>query len=92
MKCLILTLSIPREIYEKMKKHPEVKWSEIARKAIIEYLKKLEEEIDTEELLKELGEDFAEELDKIDLEKAKEHYRRMREAEWKRFSTILAHS
>jgi len=36
-----ITLSIPKEVYEKMKKYKEVKWSEVARRAIVEYLEKL---------------------------------------------------
>lgn len=83
-----ITLSIPEEIYEKMKRHPEVKWSEIARRAILEYLRKLEGEATTEELLKKLGAEFEEELDKIDFEKMEKHYKRMRDAEWERLSMI----
>jgi len=33
-----ITLSIPRELYRLMKKHREVNWSEVARRAIIEKL------------------------------------------------------
>ena len=42
MKLTNITLSIPKDIYLKLKKHPEIKWSEIARRAIIEYLHNLE--------------------------------------------------
>ena len=42
MKLTNMTLSIPNDIYQKLKKHPEIKWSEIARRAIIEYLHNLE--------------------------------------------------
>lgn len=38
-----LTLYIPDAIYVKMKKYNELKWSEIARKAIEEKIKQLEE-------------------------------------------------
>ena len=31
-----MTLSIPEPLHAKMKKHPEFKWSEVARKAIEE--------------------------------------------------------
>ncbi len=31
-----ITLSIPDEVYNEMKKHSEIKWSEIARQSIIE--------------------------------------------------------
>ena len=54
-----ITLSIPNEIREKMKKYKEIKWSEIVREAIIEKLKKLEEVEMREYALKRLsnGED-----------------------------------
>jgi len=87
-----ITLSIPIRVYRKMKEHPEVKWSEIARKAIIDYLKKIEEITTTDELLEELGEDFKKELDTLSLEKSEEHLRKMSEAEWKRLYMILTSS
>ena len=39
-----ITLSIPPDLYKKMKEHPEIKWSEVARRAIAEYLAKIEAE------------------------------------------------
>ncbi len=88
-----ITLSVPDEIYKKMKKYSEIKWSEVVRKAILEYLKKLEEnkvETSTKEILKELGEEFKKILDELELEKAVEGYRKVEDAEWKRFYTIQA--
>jgi len=72
-----------------MKKYREVKWSEVVRKAIVEYLKWLEEgglEETTVELLDELGEEFRESLKKLSLEDALSGYEKMRDAEWKRTS------
>ncbi len=37
-----LTLSIPTELHEAMKRHPEIRWSEVARKAIAKRLEDLE--------------------------------------------------
>ena len=37
-----ITLSIPEETHTIMKKHREMRWSEIARKAIVEEVKKIE--------------------------------------------------
>lgn len=37
-----MTISVPDDLYEIMKKHREIKWSEIARRAMWEYAKKLE--------------------------------------------------
>lgn len=33
-----LTLSVPDDLYEKMKKHPEIRWSEVARQALAKKL------------------------------------------------------
>ena len=37
-----MTLSIPEELYKIMKKHSEIKWSEVARQAIWIQARKLE--------------------------------------------------
>ena len=42
-----VTLAVPEELYSKMKKHSEFKWSEVARQAI-------EQKIQDAELLKDL--------------------------------------
>ncbi len=85
-----ITLSVPKDVYERMKRHPEVKWSEVARRAIVEYLKRIEGEESTEELLEELGEDFKRDLAALSLEKVVEFYRKSRELEWSRCSTTRA--
>ena len=36
-----MTLSIPDDLHELIKKHNEIKWSEIARRAMWEYANKL---------------------------------------------------
>ena len=57
-----LTLSIPDDLYEEMKKHPEIRWSEVARQAVrrkLEDLRRLDELLDpsrlTEDDVAELG-------------------------------------
>ncbi|MDG6995214.1 MAG: hypothetical protein JRN52_04750 [Nitrososphaerota archaeon] len=37
-----VTLAVPDELHKLMKKHPEIKWTEIARHAMKEYATKLE--------------------------------------------------
>jgi Arc/MetJ-type ribon-helix-helix transcriptional regulator len=37
-----MTIAIPGDLHEKMKKHTEIKWSEIARRAIREYIEELD--------------------------------------------------
>lgn len=36
-----LTLSLPDDLYEEMKKHPEIRWSEVARQALAKKLQDL---------------------------------------------------
>ena len=37
-----ITLSIPDDVYLKMKDHSEIRWSEVARKAIVERIESAE--------------------------------------------------
>lgn len=37
-----VTLAVPEELHTIMKRHPEIKWSEVARQAMWEYARKLE--------------------------------------------------
>lgn len=37
-----MTLSIPENVHKRIKKHTEIKWSEVARQAIVEKLDQLE--------------------------------------------------
>ena len=56
-----ITLSIPNEVLKRMKKRKEIKWSEVARQKIIEYLNALD-------LLDELSDLSEEEAIKLGLE------------------------
>ena len=42
MKLPNVTLSIPEDLHEKMKKHSEIRWSEVVRKSISEKIEDLE--------------------------------------------------
>ncbi len=60
-----------------MKKHSEIKWSEVVRKAIVDYLRKLEEsrtEVSTKELLEELGDDFKRDLNSLNFKRHKQRF------------------
>ena len=37
-----MTLSVPQDLYTIIKKHNQIKWSEIARRAMWDYAKKME--------------------------------------------------
>ena len=61
-----------------MKKCSEIKWSEVVRKAIVDYLRKLEEsrtEVSTNELLEELSDDFKRNLNSLNFERHKQKFK-----------------
>ena len=37
-----MTISIPKELYSVIKKYGHIRWSEVARRAMVDYAKKLE--------------------------------------------------
>jgi hypothetical protein len=37
-----ITLAVPEDLHAMLKRHPEVSWSEVARRAMWEYARKLE--------------------------------------------------
>jgi len=82
-----LTFSIPDELYEEMKKHPEIKWSEVARKAIAKYLQQVKERSPSKEIFELLDDKTREKLKSITAEEAKRFYTQMVEAEWKRMKS-----
>lgn len=85
-----MTISIPSELCEKMKRHAEVKWSEVVRKSIADYINKMEiveggvvPSSKLANMLKDSNLDLAD----ITLDKAAEQYEKGRKLEWKRLST-----
>jgi metal-responsive CopG/Arc/MetJ family transcriptional regulator len=90
-----VTVSVPEDLYEKMKKYSEVRWSEVVRRALMEYVGRLEVVergvVSSENLaamLKESGLD----VESISLEKAVKGYEKARELEWKRLSSTRTRS
>ncbi len=70
-----LTLSIPEALHEKMKKHSEIRWSEVVRKSINEKIEDLEvldkltrksklTQADVDEIAEKIDGDVFEELNK----------------------------
>lgn len=60
-----ITLSIPRELHEQMKIHPEIKWSEAARQGIRQQLSLVGGGIKGKELIKMLPNDTKAALERI---------------------------
>jgi hypothetical protein len=90
-----MTISIPSELCEKMKKHAEVKWSEVVRKSIADYISKMEivqGGVVPSSILVAMLKDSNLELSNITLQKATEQYEKSSDLEWKRLSTIQTSS
>jgi len=89
-----VTVSIPEDLHNKMKKYSEVKWSEVVRKALIEYIGHLEAKerrVVSSDELSEMLRMAQLDVASITLDKAVEYYERARELEWKRSPTTQAH-
>lgn len=87
-----ITLSIPDKVYGEMKKHPEIKWSEAARRGIVQQLVQVEGTIPGQDWLRTLPESTQKGLEQI--KGLSRHswelwHKKMRGREWKRanFST-----
>ena len=90
-----LTISIPEALSKRMKKHSEVKWSEVVRKALRDYVDRLEvieSGVISAEALAEKLKERCIDTSTIDLDKAIEYYEKGRKLERKRLSMIQASS
>jgi metal-responsive CopG/Arc/MetJ family transcriptional regulator len=88
-----ITVSIPKLLREKMKRHSEVKWSEVVRKALTDYVDRLELADGGVVPMKTLAKRMREkgvDVSKIDLEKAIKYYEEGRKLGRKRLSMIQA--
>jgi DUF438 domain-containing protein len=94
--CMVnITISIPQELCEKMKRYSEVKWSEVVRKALIEYIGRLEiveGGVVSSEKLAAMLRDSNLDVSCVDLEKSVEYFEKGRKIEWKRLSTTQTSS
>jgi metal-responsive CopG/Arc/MetJ family transcriptional regulator len=90
-----ITISVPKELYDKMKRYSEVRWSEIVRKALVDYVGKLEVLeggiVSSENLAAKLKEANLD-VSCVSLEKAVEYYEKGGKMEWKRLSTTQTSS
>ena len=88
-----ITLSVPGEVYRRMKSRRDVKWSEVAREAIVERLEQLEGPVGfsiSSSNLARLVAKSGVNLNEVSVDKAIRYYKKMRELEWRRTSTIQA--
>jgi len=79
-----MTISIPSELCEKMKRHAKVKWSEVVRKSIADYINKMEivnGGIVPSRILVAMLKDSNLELSSITFDKATEQFEKSRDLE-----------
>lgn len=79
-----ITLSVPDDVYREMKKHPEIKWSEIARQSIIQKTALLKNRMHSLELFNLLSTDTKKGIGTISEKEAIEFYKKMERKAWKR--------
>ncbi len=75
-----LKLNISESLYEKMKKHPEIKWNSIAQSALKRYIEKIEmtEDLTAKSILTlDDVEEISNEITKRSWEKHKEYLRNL---------------
>jgi hypothetical protein len=90
-----ITISVPEELYSKMKRYSEVKWSEVIRKALADYIGRLEiveGGVLSSEKLTAMLKDSNLDVSCVNLDKAIEYYEKGRKLEWKRLSTTQTSS
>ena len=86
-----ITLSVPREMYEQMKKHPEIKWSEAARRGITEQLAVVGGAISGKMLVERMPPEVRAAFDRISklpVSDWKRHYRELKEKGRKRLKLL----
>ena len=84
-----ITISIPKELHDKLKMHSEVEWSEVVRNALVEYVGRLgmvERHTVSSEKLAAMLKEANLDVSSVDLDKAVEFYEEARRLEWKRVS------
>jgi len=80
-------------LYRKMKKRSDIRWSEVARRAIAEQLDRLEGPMGLERPMVEVRRILAQagvNPEAVPIEKAIRHYRKVRRLDWKRASSTRA--
>ncbi len=79
-----MTLNIPKDLHERMKEHPEIKWTEVARRRFEEYLADLDDRIDSNELKKRLNKEAVEIIKSLNDEETKRMHGEAVRLEWER--------
>ncbi len=79
-----ILVSIKNGTWKKMKKHPEIKWTQVARQRIEEYADAIEGEISMDEFRKMLGPKIVKAIDSLPDEDPKKAWKEIKDAKWRR--------
>lgn len=83
-----ITLSIPQKVYETMKKHPEVKWTQIARESLTQYADEIQGITTTDVIRKRLGPKFIKSIARDYGEDDQTTLKKIKEAKWRRINSL----
>jgi predicted transcriptional regulator len=85
-----ITFSVDDDLHKKMKEHPEIKWTEILRQSIINYLKKVEEidEMSIEDFKSRLEPDLVKKIDKLEEKNERDYYDKIKKKEMDRLTDL----
>jgi hypothetical protein len=83
-----MTLNIPKDLHDRMKSHPEIKWSEVVRRSISEYLIELADQVDGQELAKLLKNGIRQTIEELSEEEIRDKYGQAVRVEWDRMKSL----
>ena len=78
-----ITLGLSEEIYKEMKRHLEIKWSEVARESIAARLMKMKKVSHAKEIRAHLDHETLSSISRMSEAKAKKLYKKAVREEWK---------
>jgi hypothetical protein len=86
-----ITFSVDNTLHQRMKLHPEIKWSEILRKSLIQYLDNLEmpNKITAEELRSHLPAEILQSIDNESIEESERYYKKITSAKKHRHANLI---
>ncbi len=86
-----ITFSVDEKMHEKMRSHPEIKWTELLRQSIEDKLEEIESRgiVTTENLRKKLGKSLINEIIGLKEEEEIKHYQSIQSMEKERLKQII---
>ena len=85
-----ITFSVDDEIHKKMKSHPEIKWTEILRQSIINYLEKIAETdvISIKDFRKRFDPELLQKVEELDEQEEIMFYKKEKKMEQERLNRL----